>query len=284
MPYPGGKNGAGVYQRLICMMPPHQAYVEPFLGGGTILKLKRPAPLNIAMDLHAPAVKAFLELALAEVKSSAEAAAPDDTTRSGNDCRRAPSSAAILPAAAPKLRIFNRDGLVFLENLPPDLANGATLVYCDPPYLHSTRSTKSVVNGWKARQTENGWNGLYQHEMSDVDHGRLLRWAIATPCRVMISGYESEMYLQALAGWRCSRFQAMTRGGLAEECVWANFPEPTELHDYRYLGEGFRERERIKRKKKRWLGKLERMAPLERLCLMSAIADTAHSSDAVPAK
>ena len=43
----------------------------------------------------------------------------------------------------------------------------------------------------------------------------------------------------------------MTRGGrLATEWVWMNYPEPIALHDYRYLGEDFREREPIKRKKR----------------------------------
>ena len=63
----------------------------------------------------------------------------------------------------------------------------------------------------------------------------------------------------------------MTRGGLAEECLWSNFPEPTELHDYRYLGEGFRERERIKRKTTRWTARLARMPLLERRCLLAAL-------------
>jgi hypothetical protein len=167
------------------------------------------------------------------------------------------------PAAAPEWAIGYRDGLEYLELLPPELANGATLVYCDPPYMRETRSG----------------GRLYEHEMSDVDHRRLLRWAIAAKCRVMISGYWSELYGSTLRKWRCSRFMAMTRGGLAEECVWANFPEPMELHDYRYLGEGFRERERIKRKKSRWLARLAAMPLLERRCLLSAIAETAGSDD-----
>ena len=51
MPYPGGKNGAGVFQKLINMIPPHETYIEPFLGGGAIMRLKRPAMLNIGVDL-----------------------------------------------------------------------------------------------------------------------------------------------------------------------------------------------------------------------------------------
>lgn len=43
MTYPGGKAAAGVYQRIINLMPPHSLYIEPFLGGGAIMKLKKPA-------------------------------------------------------------------------------------------------------------------------------------------------------------------------------------------------------------------------------------------------
>lgn len=297
------------------MMPPHRVYIEPFMGGAAILRLKRPAALNIAMDLYRPAVDAFLELASLKQASGdgdvpivglggadrnggsdgggrRDRVSPDpasrdlagsaelarnggasgsarvtiaDTTRlsdsgsalakSDGRRRRAPSSKAMPPAASPKWTILQADGLEFLETLSPDLANVATVVYCDPPYLRSTRSS----------------GRLYEHEMSDVDHRRLLRWAIAAKCRVMISGYWSRMYGSTLRNWRCSRFQAMTRGGLAEECVWSNFPEPAELHDYRYLGEGFRERERIKRKTTRWTARLARMPLLERRCLLAAL-------------
>lgn len=50
MNYPGGKNSAGVYQRIICQMPPHRVYVEPFLGSGAILRYKKPAEVNIGFD------------------------------------------------------------------------------------------------------------------------------------------------------------------------------------------------------------------------------------------
>ncbi len=85
----------------------------------------------------------------------------------------------------------------------------------------------------------------------------------------MVSGYESEMYASALARWRLITFEAMTRAGsTATEHVWMNYPEPLELHDYKFLGRGFRERERIMRKAKRWVAKLEDMPTLERHAIM----------------
>ena len=38
MAYPGGKNGAGVYQTLINLIPPHDTYIETYLGGGAIMR------------------------------------------------------------------------------------------------------------------------------------------------------------------------------------------------------------------------------------------------------
>ena len=52
-----------------------------------------------------------------------------------------------------------------------------------------------------------------------------------------------------------------------------NYPEPFELHDYSYLGENFRERERIKRKKDRWRLKLQSMPALERFAILSVLQD-----------
>ena len=86
---------------------------------------------------------------------------------------------------------------------------------------------------------------------------------------VIVSGYWSELYATELAGWHTTTFRAMTRGGKPRtEWLWYNFEPPAELHDYRYLGSGFRERERIKRKKKRWVSRLERMPELERQALL----------------
>ncbi len=91
---------------------------------------------------------------------------------------------------------------------------------------------------------------------------------------VIISGYWTSLYGTMLAAWNHSTFQTTNRAGnLTEEHLWFNYPRPVELHDYRYLGTNFRERERIKRKKARWVAKLSKMAMLERQAIMGALAE-----------
>lgn len=103
MTYPGGKAAAGVYQRIINLMPPHSLYIEPFLGGGAIMKLKKAAPRSIGIEMD-------------------------------------PLAAGLLRGALtrPDLTILTCDGLAWLQEhgsrLPAD-----ALVYCDPPYLLETR-------------------------------------------------------------------------------------------------------------------------------------------------
>ena len=50
MRYPGGKNGAGVFQTLINLIPPHDLYIEAFVGSGAVFRNKRCAPASIVID------------------------------------------------------------------------------------------------------------------------------------------------------------------------------------------------------------------------------------------
>jgi DNA adenine methylase len=234
MEYPGGKSGAGVYHRIINLMPPHRVYIEPFLGGGAILRFKRPAELNIGIEIDERVLENFVALA-------------------GRDGTRGPLGAdRQIQRAAPGPTLRCADGLQFLERYK---FAGDELVYCDPPYLLATRSCGKI----------------YRHEFSELDHQRLLRCIRRIPARVLISGYWSQMYASALKGWESIAFQATTRGRLATEWLWFNYPPPAALHDYSFLGVGFRERERIKRKKQRWQARLRKLDPLERQALLAVI-------------
>lgn len=57
--YFGGKGQPGVYHTIINQMPPHDLYIEPFLGGGSIMRHKKPAKRSIGLDLHLPALQQF---------------------------------------------------------------------------------------------------------------------------------------------------------------------------------------------------------------------------------
>ena len=63
----------------------------------------------------------------------------------------------------------------------------------------------------------------------------------------------------------------MTRGGLREEIIYFNYPNPEILHDFQYLGHNYRERERIKRKVLRFEQKMNRLPDVERAAILSNI-------------
>jgi hypothetical protein len=134
---------------------------------------------------------------------------------------------------------------------------GGELVYADPPYLMETRSSKRAY---------------YRKEFTEDDHRALLSVLRGLPCLVMVSGYWSEMYAAALADWRAVQIPTVNRAGRrVVEWLWCNFPEPDELHDYRFLGANFRERERIRKKSKRWMSRLAGLNAVERSALRVAL-------------
>lgn len=304
--YPGGKSGSGVAQRIINLMPPHQVYIEPFLGGGSVLRYKLPAQINIGIDRDPTVIERWHAAAPQFSPAAAAAAQKRDSRRSlatqnsatpqamSQKCAAhpdaAPDPAALArgtrsrPGPTADLRDATRlrdgrltssaaefhgaglcwkflcvDGIEFLRNYP---WTGRELVYCDPPYLHATRRDLK----------------LYSFEMDTQQHTRLLITLRALPCPVMISGYRSERYNRALRAWHALDYRTMTRRGVATETLWCNFAPPSELHDYRYLGQDRRERERIKRLQESWRAGLLALAPLERkamLAVLNASASTA---------
>jgi len=223
--FPGGKAGVGVYQNIINRMPPHDLYIEAFLGGGAVLLNKRPALNNIGIDLDQKVIAAWSQYQY------------------------------------PDLQIIHGDALDFLSSrIWNEAGKTKTLVYCDPPYLRDARRTNTK---------------LYDCDLSDeASHTKLLCTLKHLPCMVMLSGYASPLYHSLLSDWRQAHFQTRNRAGHpTRETIWMNYPEPSKLHDYRYLGHGFRERQRIKRQQNRWRNRLLSMPELERNSLIDALYD-----------
>lgn len=86
-----------------------------------------------------------------------------------------------------------------------------TLIYLDPPYLHTTR---------KSRQR-------YCNELTEADHIELLHTIGHLRSKCIISGYDSPLYNQHLPTWTKITRQYPTQSSRkAEECLWLNYPPP----------------------------------------------------------
>lgn len=160
-----------------------------------------------------------------------------------------------LDALADNLFIDVADTVDFLQQF--DFASaGQVLVYSDPPYLPETRSSSA----------------RYRYEYTLSDHYRLLQCLCTLPenVSVIVSGYPSSVYDNALPGWRTREFQAMTRGGVRTEKIWMNYAEG-RAYTHTFAGKDFNDRNRIKRKAARWRKKYADLPPAERLAIMAAL-------------
>lgn len=208
----GGKSQPGTYQRIINLIPEHRVYIEPFLGGAAIMRLKAPSAISIGLDLVTPRVT--------------------------------------LPAGA---QFILGDGIEFLRKYP---WKGDEFVYCDPPYILSTR----------------GGRRYYKFEMEDNQHRLLLSVLMRIKAKVMISGYPSAIYDRYLDGWNKEIFTVWTRAHTkATEVLWFNFERPLLPVDQRYFGKDYRDRLRLKRKAARWLSRLMTLPAAERAYLIRSI-------------
>lgn len=228
MGFVGAKSGAGVYQRIICWIPPHDLYVEPFAGTAAIWRNKRAAGRSILIDRDPGALDRI--------------GGGDLTDVIGGD----------------DVEMICGDGIDFLRRFRPPASQRA-FVYADPPYLRETRRDPD--------------RDYYRHEWTREDHERFLDVVDELEYPVLVSGYWSDLYGERLQAWHTDRFQATTRGGVAEEWLWANYPRPERLHDYRWIGADFGQRWKIHKRQRNWLRALQQMPPLERRAMLSAIGD-----------
>jgi DNA adenine methylase len=131
---------------------------------------------------------------------------------------------------------------------------GRELIYCDPPYLHATRSGER----------------RYRFEYEERDHLELLELLKTLPCQVILSGYPSALYDECLQGWQSLELQVMNQAGVRTEKLWFNF-SPDRVHWARYAGKEHTDRQRIKRKAENWGERYRALPPGERLAVLSAV-------------
>lgn len=90
------------------------------------------------------------------------------------------------------------------------------LHYCDPPYVHTTRSEHTTTKG----------KG-YAFEMTDDDHRELAQVLRECSGMAIVSGYPSPLYEDLYAGWHRSERVALADGGSngrseRTEVLWIN--------------------------------------------------------------
>lgn len=215
----GFPGGKGkAFRHVINLMPPHVRYVEAFLGSGAVLRNKRPAQSSLGIEI-------------------------DETILAGWRGDEVPG-----------LEILPGDAISILPRL--NLGKG-DLLYCDPPYVPSTR------RGGR----------YYRHELSQADHVSLLAVLTGLPCKVVLSGYRCGLYDEALGSWHRIDYVTTTHAGPVTESAWTNFVPGPPLHDYSYVGANFREREGFRRRSVSLAGRIASTDPLELHAALALVAD-----------
>lgn len=248
--YPGAKNRLANW---ICeYIPKHNVYLEPFFGSGAVFFNKDRCHIETINDLNDEVVNFFrvvrenpeqLCAALAMtpfsrseyMASYLQSDADSDIEKARKFCvkcwqgfgcsnryqngfKSGQQSNSPNPAKAfaelPETILLAADRLkgVQIENIPANellkrYDTEDVFVYCDPPYLHGTRK---------------GY--LYKHEMSNQEHVELLNILIEHPGKILLSGYDNELYNEILKGWKKVQKDTSAEFGLKRtETLWMNY-------------------------------------------------------------
>ena len=247
---------------IIAHLPPHRTYVEPFGGAASVLLRKPRSYAEIYNDLGAEVTTLFRILRGARRAELVQAIALTPFSRAEFEEAYGDTDDELEIARRLVVRSFmgfgsdghnravstgfrsasNRSGTTPAHdwaNLPPALAavgrrfEGCvieqrramdvvrqfdapeTLHYLDPPYLPDTRSGKSRKGGERYH--------AYPHEMTVEDHHQMLAELPHLRGMVVLSGYPSALYDDALPGWRRVEKVALADGGNPRrEVLWIN--------------------------------------------------------------
>lgn len=248
--YPGAKNRIADW---ICdYIPPHEVYLEPYFGSGAVFLNKVPARIETLNDLDGNVVNYF-RIVREQAENLAEQLEMTPYSRDeyyraceilpeDSDLERArkfavrcwqgfgcsnlyrngfrSSQQRTSPHTTKEWRSLPERLLVAserlknaqIENLPAvevikryDTAD--VFMYVDPPYLHGTRK-----------------NYLYRYEMMDNEHVDLLKLLAAHPGKVLLSGYDNDLYNDMLPGWNKVQKKTQAEAGLPRiETLWMNY-------------------------------------------------------------
>jgi DNA adenine methylase len=255
--YPGSKKRVAAW--IISQFPERyedMAYLEPYFGSGSVFFEKKPSLIETINDIDGEIVNLFRRLrenpdelvrlisltpwSREEYKACFEKC-DDGLERARRTLARAWISRGacgllyhngvrfckkyngykaffsdILPdriAAAAYRLTHSKTGPVQIECKDAlDLIAGHNrsdvLMYLDPPYMRGVRNK----------------NKIYRMEYYKKDHERLIDAIRTSRAKIILSGYENELYNEKLRGWYSDSTMARNEaGGRRKETIWRNY-------------------------------------------------------------
>ena len=259
--YPGSK--WNIATQIVNLVPKHHSYVEPYFGSGAVLFNKPESAIETVNDLDSDVINLFrciqkdserlARIVMTtpfsrevydkefEIPDSAVCIDPYERAASflircwqghgfrtngykvgwKNDVQgresmyalwnwyRLPEWVIEIAERLRKVQIENRPALEVIKRF--DYEN--VFMYIDPPYLLGSRTGKQ-----------------YKHEMTDKDHVELLETLLQSKAKIMISGYESDIYNDYLKKWNKRNFKSCAEHGKPRtEVVWMNYEIEQQL-------------------------------------------------------
>lgn len=252
--YPGGK--WRIAEWIISFFPQHKVYLEPFFGSGAVFFKKEPSYIETINDIDGQIVNLFKvcrdnpqELARLinltpfsreEFVNCYEPSADDveqarrtivrfhQSFGTSNSAKKSwknvqvsggPRCATLwnyLPESVIECcerlkdaQIENTDALELIKRYD----DKDTLIYLDPPYLPNIRK-----------------KNMYKYEYSMEQHKELLSVIKKSDSKIILSGYDNDLYNAELENWHTAEIETTAQMGLKRtEKIWCNFPIEKQL-------------------------------------------------------
>lgn len=251
--YPGSK--WSLANKIIDLIPKHHSYVEPYFGSGAIFFNKQPSDIELINDMDDDVVNLFnciredserlarIVMCIPfsrkeyDMQFQTDKNFIDDFDKAArflvkcwqghgfrtngykvgwkNDVQgrermyalwnwyRLPEWIVEIAERLRTVQVENRPAIEVIKRF--DYEN--VFMYLDPPYVLGTRTAKQ-----------------YKCEMTDADHEELINTILQSKAKIMLSGYENDIYNESLSGWKKVSFNAKAEYGLKRiETVWMNY-------------------------------------------------------------